>query len=638
MLDDPFLQAIVANVAIYGFGAVTAYRLLREVGPSGLTQLNFAIGIVLGLVAVGGMLTPITVSPGVVFDARAVAIAAAGFFAGPIGALAALLPPGVYRASLGGGGMAPGLFAMALSAGLGVGIRTIALNRSAELRLRHVAILAALLPVCTFCALPLFPSWDVAWLFLEKTGLAIAIGIPIGSFFLGLLLLDEERRARTVATLGANQDLIDAIHSKSPGLIFQRELGSDGKPRFRYMSKSAETILGASPEDIYANPDLVLQAVHPDDREMLLTTIQQAEVDGLLPIIEYRVIGAYDRMRWLRVRSTPSMRGGKRVWTGIATDVTEHKAAEEDAFELAQVFNESNVPMLRVDTDFVIRRINDAAAELYGYDGDDLIDRPSSIFRAPERLSLMSEFLAGLKANPKCASVESIGLKVTGERIPVRLDYSPLFDTSGKLVGWSTVITDLTLQKEAEAELQRLATTDQLTELPNRRSFQRRAAAEVARARRYKRPLAVIMVDIDHFKSINDRYGHAAGDEALRIVAAVLEEKLRGSGDLVARFGGEEFAILLPEAAAENATALAERLRLAVAAINVATPDQVIKVSASFGAAAWHPSEDSIDMALGRADKALYEAKAKGRNQVVAADASAVGLSIVHGGEAPTVS
>ncbi|MDX2104429.1 MAG: diguanylate cyclase [Alphaproteobacteria bacterium] len=187
------------------------------------------------------------------------------------------------------------------------------------------------------------------------------------------------------------------------------------------------------------------------------------------------------------------------------------------------------------------------------------------------------------------------------------------------------VVRDITERRRFEDELLRLATSDPLTGLANRRHFLDLAERELVRQRRTGLSLAVLMVDIDHFKRINDTYGHAEGDAVLRAVAAMCRGVLRTS-DLVGRLGGEEFGIILPETTAATALEIAERLRLAIAEVFVpispssddgSPPDaDRRRVTASIGVSIANAGEASIDPPLARADTALYRAKNTGRNRV----------------------
>ncbi len=171
-------------------------------------------------------------------------------------------------------------------------------------------------------------------------------------------------------------------------------------------------------------------------------------------------------------------------------------------------------------------------------------------------------------------------------------------------------------RKQLENELKRLAMTDELTGIANRRHFMQRAEEDLRRIQRYPAPAALLMMDIDHFKQVNDRYGHAMGDEVLRAVSRTGQGALRDT-DLIGRFGGEEFCLLLPQTEPAQALQVAERLRQEIAEVEFHTDDGVMfSVTVSLGVAAVKPTGDSLSEWLRRADEALYKAKADGRNRV----------------------
>ena len=166
-------------------------------------------------------------------------------------------------------------------------------------------------------------------------------------------------------------------------------------------------------------------------------------------------------------------------------------------------------------------------------------------------------------------------------------------------------------------QMEELATIDSMTGLYNRRHFLALAAAEWSRFQRYYRPLSVLMIDVDHFKSVNDRYGHAVGDQALISVANACLEGKRSS-DFVGRIGGEEFAMLLPETDLYQARIVADRICKAVAASTLKAHEVHFKVTASVGFAAATVSMPGFEALLNAADQALYQAKDQGRNRIVA--------------------
>jgi diguanylate cyclase (GGDEF)-like protein len=204
---------------------------------------------------------------------------------------------------------------------------------------------------------------------------------------------------------------------------------------------------------------------------------------------------------------------------------------------------------------------------------------------------------------------ENFALRLPGER--GRDEFSQLGQALNKLLDF----TD-TLLREKE----RLAATDALTGVMNRRSFVKYANREISRARRHGNALSLIFFDIDHFKRVNDTFGHAAGDEVLQCFVGVLQNRARDS-DLTARWGGEEFVMLAPETTVESALRFAELLRQSIEAAKFPVVGQV---TCSLGVAAWQPGED-LDAFCARADQALYRAKKEGRNRVCLAEPETTG-------------
>ena len=175
---------------------------------------------------------------------------------------------------------------------------------------------------------------------------------------------------------------------------------------------------------------------------------------------------------------------------------------------------------------------------------------------------------------------------------------------------------EVAAREELAGRLTELASTDSLTGAATRRRFSELAEHERRRCHREGKPLGLVITDIDGFKAINDRHGHAAGDAALRDFVDRLRRELRDS-DVVARMGGEEFAILLPDSDIAHSETVAERLRSAIASEPVLWNGTEIRMTSSFGVAQLNGPDDSLDAALSRADRGLYAAKRAGRNRVM---------------------
>ncbi|MCB1922525.1 MAG: diguanylate cyclase [Gammaproteobacteria bacterium] len=208
------------------------------------------------------------------------------------------------------------------------------------------------------------------------------------------------------------------------------------------------------------------------------------------------------------------------------------------------------------------------------------------------------------------------GIKV--ERVPI--------DPNARIRVGSTVMkVEFKLASEIDAEnrLYEAATTDPLTGLLNRRAFVERAEQEIGRSRRKGKPISLVMCDVDHFKRINDDFGHPAGDLVLKDLATILQSQVR-IDDLLARFGGEEFVLLLRNTTAEVAGEFAERMRVTVESHRFMFDDKLVAVTLSMGIKCGGMGSASLEALIHGADTALYQAKEAGRNRVVNADARRV--------------
>lgn len=210
--------------------------------------------------------------------------------------------------------------------------------------------------------------------------------------------------------------------------------------------------------------------------------------------------------------------------------------------------------------------------------------------------------------------VEDRLINAAGEPFPVNLVVTPII-REGATVGVVSAFQDISERKRIEAELHHLATTDPLTGVANRRRFLEQMEMQRERLKRYAEPAALLIIDIDHFKRVNDRHGHAAGDAVLRHISGLAQSLLRRN-DLFGRLGGEEFGILLPETGLEGAREFAERFRQHVGANPTPRDPGGIPCTVSIGVTAFLANDDGPDRVLARADAALYRAKERGRDQV----------------------
>ena len=256
---------------------------------------------------------------------------------------------------------------------------------------------------------------------------------------------------------------------------------------------------------------------------------------------------------------------------------------------------------------------------LLGFEIWELVGRPVDMLVPDEIRTAHGRYRTSYQQHPAARSMGRLNFLTartkSGAIIPVDIALSPLGLVAGHHLTGVT-LRDATAQRAAIAALAKIASTDSLTGALNRRSFGNAYEREAERCVRLKQHLFVMLLDIDHFKAVNDTYGHAGGDQALRDLVNACAATLRKT-DVLARIGGEEFAILAPAGDAHEALQLAERLRLAIAALSVAAGGRTFNFTISIGMARALLPGESTDAVLARADEALYAAKRTGRDKVV---------------------
>jgi len=238
--------------------------------------------------------------------------------------------------------------------------------------------------------------------------------------------------------------------------------------------------------------------------------------------------------------------------------------------------------------------------------------------------------------NGERVSIDDMEIQRPDGRIALQVSSAPIYDANGHIVYAVSAFNDITQKRRDEAALRQLAGTDELTGLYNRREIRRLLEAEIERCRRYQRFLSLIIIDVDHFKQVNDTYGHTAGDEVLRQIAGIVRSHIR-SVDRAARYGGEELVILLPETSDSGAYKAAERIRKAIAAHTFIPEERSgneyllpVRMTASIGVACFPTNATSGDALIEAADRALYTAKNQGRNQVVLAGTGSLRTGHLH--------
>lgn len=338
----------------------------------------------------------------------------------------------------------------------------------------------------------------------------------------------------------------------------------------------------------------------------------------------FRIYRGDDELRYIQARAKVYFDAAGKALRLVGTneDITsrrqEEAALQESEERFRSTFDAAAIGMALVNLDGRFIQANEALCRIVGYTQAELQQKTVYSLTHPADLeadrALVIDMLDGKRTTYQA---EKRYFHKDGHIIWILLTTSIVHDTEGKPRYFAAQMQDFTERKLLQSRLEQQANQDYLTGLFNRRYFMDRGQIELARAQRYGNTLSLFMLDIDHFKEVNDSYGHKAGDIVLQKLSEVMRETLR-TIDVIGRIGGEEFAILLPEADLAQAAEAAERLREKVASTDVVLEAGLpLRFTVSIGVTALtEKSEVNLDILLNRADKALYQAKEQGRNRV----------------------
>lgn len=467
-----------------------------------------------------------------------------------------------------------------------------------------------------FDAAPVFTGQDILKKYYSQlTFVALLTGVAVLLFVMLLIYNRRLRFLRRRTEEGDNR--LRKISARVPGMIYQYHLRTDGSSHYPYASDAARRLFGLTPELLNENAQHLFALIHPDDIEEFHARIRRSAETMQEWHGEFRITLPDGSMQWRLSSASPERQAdGSILWYGYSTDITERKLIEERTQLLSAALEASANAIAITDITGKIEWVNSAFCEMTGYEREEIVGHNPRILQSGMHDAGFYREMWRTLLSGNSWRGEIINRRKDGSLSEEELIIAPVKNEKGKIHRFIGVKQDISARKRMEEELRKQATTDSLTGLPNRRYFLNLAETELSRIKRAKAgPATIIMLDIDHFKHVNDTYGHNIGDQVLRHLAETISGTLRRS-DYSGRLGGEEFVVLLPETSVEQGLQFAERLRQIIASSCVATGDGEIQYAASFGVTIATDADISITSVINRADEALYRAKAKGRNRV----------------------
>ncbi len=576
-------------------------------------------GVAMGLGTIASMLMAFELAEGVRLDLRGTLLAVSGFFGGPVAAALSVAIAAVFRLSLGGGGMVPGMVAIALTAMAGLGLRWTIGRRSPTPW--HAFLLGVVTAAVTLTALAMLPG-PLALAAFAHLALPIGLLTVAGTMLAGLVFLKARQ-------LSAERDLLAAGLAQSPDFTYVK----DRLGRFAAVNAAVAQLHGfATPEAMLGKTDFDLDPT----RAPQLFEQERAVLSGGASIIDFeeQLTGEDGQPRWFSTSKVPLRDADGTIigLAGVSRDITADKKLRQEVVEsrntLSHALAEMSDGLAMFDSEGRVVFANEQYRASFPRTGHlrqagvHLRDILKAVVQTEEQATVPRHDVAGwierIVANLNQESEEEVNL-FDGRWLQVRTR-----PTSG---GSTMVVTsDITRIKQAELalhtatdQLKQMVRTDSLTDLLNRRAFDDALEAEIGRSARTGAPLSLVLVDVDRFKAYNDTYGHPGGDAALKLVSQHLQASLKRPADVAARYGGEEFAAILPDTDEDGAYLVAEGFRRALAEARVPhSAGDKGYLTASVGVATY--GDDNLARSapelVQAADEALYGAKAAGRDRV----------------------
>ncbi|MCB5206905.1 bifunctional diguanylate cyclase/phosphodiesterase [Methylovorus mays] len=452
---------------------------------------------------------------------------------------------------------------------------------------------------------------------LGKNGRAIHIEIAAAQYrddnqrIVTLIIDISSRKKAEAELLKSQQDYRELVESVQ-AIVWRAIPGG----KFTFVSNEAEALLGYPLAQWTQDADFWVNKIHPDDRDWVVEYCRTESLKLKSFGFDYRMIAADGRVVWMKdiVKVIPNMSNTRPAeLVGVMLDITASKAAESDLRLARQVFDNTAEGIVITDPAFRVLEVNQAYQQITGYEKEEIIGKLPSVMQAGLHEQAYYDLIRQTLEHEGQWVGEIWNRRKSGESYPEWLSISKVTDAKGSVQNYVAVFTDITQRKLSEERLQFLANHDALTHLPNRALLQERIDQALNRAQRNKTAIAVLFIDLDRFKIINDTLGHQTGDMLLQEAAKRLKECLRET-DTVARQGGDEFVVLVEDCGDTDYLNTIARKIMATLAQPFILVGRELFISASIGISVY--PDDGLDTAslLKHADAAMYRAKESGKN------------------------
>ena len=602
-----WIELIKLTALLLAFTLLLTF-IYRALGKDSI-KARLSQGILYGLIAVIGMSMPINFSPGIIFDPRSVVLSMAGFFGGPIAAIPAALIAGSYRYSLGGAGAAAGSLLVVLCAGTGVIAFYLRKHSKITSNAVHLFFFGLISHVIAMFAMLALPSHIMSTV-IQNLALPFLIIYPPVTVLLGYLFADIERKYDLELKLRSSTAQLKTLFNSAPDLIWLK----DTKGTYQLCNHIFESFIGVKESELkgttdkdYANEELV-EFIRAGDLKAIET--------GQKVVEEQWMTFAHDNRKvLLEVTKTPVYDSEKKLIgvLGVAHDITKRSESEAKLRQSATVFESTLEGVYITDKDRNILDVNQSFIDITGYSREEVIgSNPKVLSSGKHDRAFFESMWQSINKTGQWRG-EIWNKRKDQTTFPQWLAINTVKDSEDNVVNYVAVFTDITEIKQSQSKLDYLAHHDALTSLPNRYYFNQRLEQALNHAKRAESKLAILFIDLDRFKNINDSFGHTAGDHLLVHLSNSLKEKVRLE-DTVARISGDEFIILFEDIECTDTLVNAVEKIMSVFDTSFPIEGHNVRITASIGISLFPMDGDNSADLIRNADAAMYRAKDEGRN------------------------
>ncbi|MCI3944107.1 sensor domain-containing diguanylate cyclase [Pseudomonas syringae] len=389
---------------------------------------------------------------------------------------------------------------------------------------------------------------------------------------------------------------------------------TDGGPFIVYVNPAFCAMSGYTAEQLIGLSPRILQGADTDPQ--VIERMRQCLGESLFfegSTVNYRADGSPYIVEW-KISPVHDEAGTLCNFVSVQQNISPRIRAEREQYLLAQALNAALDPIIITDCNSLIVFANQAFQQVTGYSAVEVMGQNPRMLRSGKHDDVFYGQFKEALASGEPFRTTFINKRKDGSLFYAEHSISPLRNVEGTITHYVSISQDVTTRLGREQKLLEIAHSDTLTGLDNRRAAEHTLERMISTAWISGNSFSLIICDIDHFKQVNDRYGHPAGDAALKSVASIFKHQIR-TFDVAARWGGEEFLIMVPDSSLEQAVELADRIRKGIERLEI---PETGSVTLSLGVAELGPGETAASL-IQRADKALYQAKRLGRNRVEAA-------------------